>query len=138
MTAKDIFHETVKNALQKDGWTITHDPFSLNVEGVEMLVDLGAEKIIAAEKSGQKIAVEVKSFAGSSNISEFHTALGQFLNYQQALEEQDPDRDLYLAVPMGTYNSFFTLQFVQKSIHRHRLKLIVYNPKQEVIVKWQK
>lgn len=83
---------------------ITHDPLPLSVGGVEMFVDLGAEQLIAAEKNGRKIAVEIKSFAGPSNISEFHTALGQFLDYEQALEEQDPERVLYLAVPVGIYN----------------------------------
>jgi hypothetical protein len=29
MPAKDIYHETVKNALIKDGWTITDDPLKL-------------------------------------------------------------------------------------------------------------
>jgi hypothetical protein len=77
------------------------------VGGVEMYVDLGAEKIIAAEKDGQKIAVEIKSFIGPSNISEFHTAIGQFINYRVALEEQYPDRTLYLAVPLGNLSNLF-------------------------------
>ena len=75
MPAKDIFHEAVRKGLEKEGWVITDDPLKLQVGGVEMYVDLGAEKIIAAEKDGEKIAVEIKSFIGSSNISEFHTAI---------------------------------------------------------------
>jgi len=78
-----------------------------------MYVDLGAEKIIAAEKDGEKIAVEIKSFIGPSNISEFHTAIGQFINYRVALEEQYPERNLYLAVPLAIYQTFFSLQFIQ-------------------------
>ncbi len=27
MPAQDLYHNIVKNALLKDGWTITHDPF---------------------------------------------------------------------------------------------------------------
>ena len=27
--AKDIYHDTVRTALEKDGWTITDDPFNL-------------------------------------------------------------------------------------------------------------
>ncbi len=27
--AKDLFHDTVKRALQKEGWRITHDPYPL-------------------------------------------------------------------------------------------------------------
>lgn len=58
MAAKDIFHHLVKTALEKDGWTITHDPYRLSLLGKEMQIDLGAEKIlIAAEKDVAKIAV---------------------------------------------------------------------------------
>ena len=138
MSAKDIFHNAVKNALQKEKWVITHDPLSLNIGGVEMYIDLGAEKLIAAEKNGEKIAVEIKSFLGASAISEFHTALGQFMNYRLALREEEPDRILYLAVPSDTYDSFFYLQFIQLAIQQYQLKIIVYNSVDEVIIKWQK
>lgn len=85
MPAQDLFHQAVKNALIKDGWTITHDPLFLSFGEVDFFLDLGAEKVFAAERSGRKIAVEVKSFTSSSAIAEFHTALGQFLNYRIAL-----------------------------------------------------
>lgn len=95
MSAKDRFHDVVKTALQKDGWRITHAPFTVRIEGIaDMYIDLGAEKLIAAERNGQKIAVEVKSFIGTSTISEFHTALGQFINYRYALAGQEPERVL--------------------------------------------
>jgi hypothetical protein len=138
MSAKDLFHNAVKHALEKDGWTITHDPFPLTVDDINMAVDLGAEKLIAAVKGTQKIAVEIKSFVGASNITEFHTALGQFLNYQIALEGKEPDRILYLAVPSDTFKEFFVLPFIQTVIQRHQLKLIVYRPELEVIVTWIK
>ena len=86
--AKDLFHNTVKIALQKDGWQIIHDPYQLRYGILDVYIDLAAEEAIVAEKAGRKIAVEVKSFAGGSTISEFHTALGQFLNYRIALEVQ--------------------------------------------------
>lgn len=88
MAAKDATHFIVKHALEKDGWTITHDPYYLKVGGVEFYIDLGAENIIAAQRNNQKIAVEIKSFLGASSVSEFHTALGQFINYRYALEPE--------------------------------------------------
>ncbi len=58
-----------------------------------MSIDLAAEKLIAAERENEKIAVEVKSFLEkSSAISEFHTALGQFINYRGALRRREPER----------------------------------------------
>lgn len=110
MSAKNVFHEVVKKALQKDGWQITHDPLSISVGGVNVSIDLAAEKLIGAEREGEKIAVEVKSFLEkSSAISEFHTALEQFINYRGALRRRQPERVLYLAVPLTTYKTFFNL-----------------------------
>lgn len=138
MPAKDIFHDAVRNGLEKEGWVVTDDPLRIRSGMVHLQIDLGAEKIIAAERENEKIAVEIKSFIGSSNISEFHTALGQFLNYRVALEEQQPHRVLYLAVPQGAYKAFFNLPFVETVIERFQLKLLVYDQNNEVIVAWKK
>ncbi len=136
--ARDVFHYAVRRGLEKEGWVITGDPFKIKVGGVEMQIDLGAERVIAAEKEGEKIAVEIKSFINPSNISEFHTAVGQFYNYRVALEEKQPERDLYLAVPLGTYQTFFQLQFVQKIIQKLQIQLMIYDPTKEEILEWKK
>jgi hypothetical protein len=136
--AKDIFHNAVKNALIKDGWKITHDPYRLRYGIADIYVDLAAEEAIAAEKEGRKIAVEIKSFASSSTISEFHTALGQFLNYKIALEfSEEPDRVLYLAVPQDIYKTFLCLEPAKTIIERYQLNLILYNPRKETIEQWK-
>lgn len=137
MSKRDFFHEAVKNALIKDGWTITHDPFELKVGGVDMAIDLGAERMLAAEKENRKIAVEIKSFLSASEISEFHGALGQFINYRIGLKEKEPARQLYLAVPTDVYDGFFQLPLVKKSARFAKLKLIIYQPTSEEIVKWK-
>lgn len=66
--AKDLYHETVKTALVKEGWLITHDPLYLADEParIDYEIDLGAEKLIVAERGPEKIAVEVKSFLRAS------------------------------------------------------------------------
>ncbi|NJK99664.1 MAG: fatty-acid oxidation protein subunit alpha, partial [Spirulinaceae cyanobacterium SM2_1_0] len=107
MSRKNTFHDIVRRSLEKDGWTITHDPLQLRYELGNLYVDLGAEKILTAEREGQKIAVEVKSFLQNSAVSEFHSALGQFISYRTLLDEQYPDYVLYLAVPRDIYTSFF-------------------------------
>jgi hypothetical protein len=136
MSAKDKFHDIVKAGLEKDGWKITDDPLRIEWGLVELYIDLGAEKIIAAEKQGQKIAVEVKSFLGQSTISEFHTALGQFINYRFALSQKQPERILYLAVPLDTYETFFQLPFPQTIVQQYQLRLLIYDVINEVIVRW--
>lgn len=138
MSARDFFHKEVKNALIKDEWSITHDPLFINLGGVDMSIDLGAEKLIGAQKDNQKIAVEIKSFlAQSSAIYEFHTALGQFINYRAALRQEEPERILYLAVPLIAYNNFFQLEFPQSMLKENKVKLIIYNPEKEVITEWK-
>jgi hypothetical protein len=138
MSAKDIFHNVVRLALEKDGWIITNDPLYLRVSPkIGMYIDLGAEKLLAAERSGQKIAIEIKSFLGLSAIQEFHLALGQFLNYRLALEKLEPERVLYLAVPEDAYIEFFTDAFIQQAVEIYQLNLIVFNPVQETIALWK-
>ncbi|MEH2350624.1 MAG: element excision factor XisH family protein [Nostoc sp.] len=137
MPAKDAFHAVVKTALEKEGWLITHNPYALQAGTLELYVDLGAEKVIAAEKQGQKIAVEIKSFLSPSKITEFYAALGQFIIYRIALQKQEANRTLYLAVPSTVYNEFFILPFIQSVIQSNQLCLLIYNIEQEAIDQWQ-
>ncbi len=137
MSAKDLFHDAVRHALEKDKWKITSDPPFLRFGGVDMYIDLGAELLLSAERDSEKIAVEIKSFISASATTEFSTALGQFLKYQLALEEEQPDRLLYLAIPLDAYRSFFTLELPRRLIERYKVRLIIYDPAAEVIVKWQ-
>ena len=81
--------------------------------------------------------MEIKSFIGPSETTEFSTALGQFLKYQLALEETQPDRRLYLAVPVDTHKTFFALELTRRLVERYKVSLIVYDPEEEVIVQWQ-
>jgi hypothetical protein len=134
--AKDIFHNIVKKALIKEDWIITDDPLILKVGVITFQVDLGAEKVIGAEKAGQKIAVEIKSFLNPSTITDFYNALGQFLSYRLALEKNESDRILYLAIPLDVYESFFQFDFTQSAIQAYQIFLIVYDPSQEIITQW--
>jgi XisH protein len=136
MPAKDLFHDTVKKALQKEGWLITDDPLHLKYGGLNLYVDLGAEKILAAEKAGQKIAVEIKSFAQLSPTNEFHKALGQFLGYRLVLKQQQPERFLYLAIPNEIYQGFLNFPYAKALSEEYQVKYLVYSVMQETIVKW--
>ena len=134
--ARDRFHDVVRKALEKEGWQVTDDPYKIDIDDVNFEIDLAAERLVAAVKEDQKIAVEIKSFISPSNVSDFHTTLGQFLNYRDALEIADPDRQLYLAVRAPIYNTFFQRQFIVAAVQRYRLRLVTYDVQQEVIVKW--
>ncbi len=134
--AKDIYHNTVKFALQKDGWTITHDPFPLQIGKKRLSADLGAERLISAEKGTQRIVVEVKSFVGQSDVKDLEQALGQYVLYRQILNEVGSDRSLYLAVSRPTFNSVFTIELGQMLLKNKIIKLIVFDDESEAIVQW--
>jgi hypothetical protein len=136
MPAKDMFHQLVRTALENEGWTITHDPYHIDLGFVDFYIDLGAERLIAATRDDEKIAIEIKTFLAASTISEFHTAIGQFINYRIALEEEDADRRLYLAVPLDIYKRFFRYPFIQTVIRRNQIPLLVYNIEKQEVAQW--
>ena len=138
MPAKDIFHDTVREALEKDGWKITDDPLYITVGEVDFYIDLGAEQLIGAEKGEKKIAVEIKSFVGPSPVNSFHEAIGKFINYRAALEEEQITRSLFLAVPKIVYDDFFQRPFIQKMLKLEKLKLLIYEPRTKKIASWIK
>ena len=70
MPKLDIIHNAVKNALIKDGWVITDDPYIIQYRKTTLYADLGAERPIAVERNGIKLVVEVKSFIGASKIQD--------------------------------------------------------------------
>lgn len=137
MSAKDIYHDVVKTALQKDGWNITDDPLILTfIPKRQLKIDLGAERLIGAEKENQYIAVEIKTFLVPSTISEFHTALGQFLNYRLALKLKQPHRQLFLAIPKEVHQSFFTEEFTLLSVAEYNLQIMVFDVQREEVLQW--
>lgn len=136
MPSKDLYHDVVKRALVADGWTITHDPFVVPFGQHNLFVDLGAEAPIAAEKGARKIAVEVKSFASPSAVAALEQAVGQYVLYDGVLEQADPERALYLAVPLAVHAGIFAAPLGQLVVRRERLRLVVFDPATEVVTQW--
>jgi hypothetical protein len=136
MSRRDDLHFPLRRTLEKDGWIITSDPLILVLGQTLLKADLGAEKLFTAEKEGRKIAVEIKDFDASSVISELEKTMGQLQLYQWALEEQEPERQLFLAISQAVYISQFQRPIFQIAIQRNKINLLIYAPDQEVIVKW--
>lgn len=134
--AKDIYHDTVKTALQKDGWTITDELFKLTIGSRSVYIDLGAEKLIAAEKEGCKIAIEIKSFLSPSPVKDLENALGQYILYRDALKRSQSERILYLAISDEVYLDFFQEEIAQMVIENQQIKLIIFDAKKAEVVKW--
>ena len=136
MPAKDIYHKTVRIALEKDGWIITKDPLILKLGARDLYVDLGAEKLLAAEKDNQKIAVEVKSFLSPSLMADLENALGQYTLYYDVLACLEPDRILYLAIREQIYDTLFEEPIGKVLLENNRFRLVVFNEYQEEILRW--
>lgn len=138
--AKDIYHQQVRAALIKDGWTITHDPLAVENKGEKMdyEIDLGAEKLIGAERGTEKIAVEVKSFLKASLTHEFHGILGQYIVYEEALEYLESDRILYLAIPDFAFTRIKDYPFLSYLLVKKNVKYLVFDKNQSIILSWKK
>jgi hypothetical protein len=134
--ARDKIHDAVKNALIKDGWTITHDPLELEFRRVNIEIDLAAHKPFAAQKADRKIAVEIKSFLSRSGVYDFERALGQYILYRTYLEEIDPTRHLYLAVSNFTYRALFQRGGIDFVVQKMRMAIVVVNLPHEEVIEW--
>jgi hypothetical protein len=133
---RDLYHDAVKQALVKDGWTITDDPFKMKFGAFRLYADLGAEKMVAAEKAGRRIVVEIKVFTGPSRIADLQQAVGQYGVYHSALKRMSPPRELFLAVSREVHEEFFREAPIQAVVADYEIKLLVFDPDQREVVQW--
>ena len=137
MPAKDTYHDVVKNALIKDGWTITADPYPLEYEDVELYPDLAVEKLISQNQKQRKIIVEIKSFISPSLIKDFQNALGQYILYRDLIQlAQDEYQEIYLAIKDEIYETFFQRKSIKAVVKLNQLALVIINTEKEEIVQW--
>ncbi len=136
MSAHDSIHDPVVRALQKDGWTITNDPLTLEFGDLYLFVDVGAERAVAAERGGERIAVEVKSFTNKSKVADLQQAVGQYAVYRSVLRRIEPAQALYLAVPSEAYDGIFSSQVGVAVRADFSLQLVVVDVAAEEVVSW--
>lgn len=138
MAARDLYHQACVTALVKDGWKITHDPLMMPFGDRDVLIDIGAERLLAAERNGERIAVEIMSFIGLSPMHDFQAAVGQYVTYDEALTDSatGADRKLYLAVRLETFTDLFRDAAWMKLVRRRRMNLIVFNPETLEVTRW--
>lgn len=109
-----------------------------------MFVDLGAERLLAAERQAgadgekERIAVEVKTFAGRSTVADLEQALGQYLIYKALLDAEEPERTLFLAAPTHLYDTVWETTIGRVLTDTYGVKLLLCDVQQEVIDRWQR
>ena len=137
MPARDFYHDLVVKGLEQEGWKITDDPLRLTFGRRNLFVDLGAEKgILGAVRGDHLIAVEIKGFAGPSDMKELEGALGQYILYRDILKRKDPQRLLYLAIPNYAFEAVFADELGELIVEEQGLRLLVFDPNQEKSLQW--
>ncbi|MBI5516829.1 MAG: XisH family protein [Deltaproteobacteria bacterium] len=136
MPQRDLVHGVVRAALERDQWVITHDPLLLHGGSHNLYVDLGADRVLGAEREAQKIAVEVKSFSGRSEITELERALGQYVLYETLLRKSHPGRVLLLAVPASVFESLLSSELGMTLRESFPLRLLVFDPVAGEVRRW--
>ncbi|HYT91799.1 MAG TPA: element excision factor XisH family protein [Gemmataceae bacterium] len=137
MPARNIHHNAVIQALQADGWTITHDPLLIPYGDRRLFIDLGAERaLIGAERESERIAVEIASFVADSPVRDLQEAVGQFVVYRALLAQSEPERLLFLGVPTRVYDSVLSEPLGQLIVADVRLRIVVFDAQQQQVVQW--
>jgi hypothetical protein len=134
--ARDLFHQNVKEALIKEGWTVTDDPLSFKIGKMQVQIDLGAERLIAAEKGSERIAIEIKTFGSLSFITALYEAVGKYIIYRNVLKRLQPDRILFLALPETIFERFFEESVIRETVQEEGINLILYNQTDKLITRW--
>jgi hypothetical protein len=137
MAAKDLYHEPIKKALIKDGWTIVADPYPLEYEDVELYPDLAIERTSLDSEIQRKIIIEIKSFISPSLVKDFELALGQYVFYRNLIQlSQNEYQEIYLAIRNEVYKTFFQRKSIQAVIDLNKISLLVVNVQKEEVIQW--
>jgi XisH protein len=137
MPSRDAIHDVVKQALIRDGWQITDDPYVISYGDRFLFIDLGmTSRFIGAERSGKRLAIEIKELRGRSVIAELEQAIGQYVLYRLLLTQVDPERSLYLAVSAQAYEEIFQEPIGQLVIHDLPLNLLIVDTASSKVNQW--
>ena len=138
MPARERDHQIVSHALEREGWTITDDPLTFRIEKRLVHIDLGAQRnVLGAIRGTEKIAVEIKTFAGPSDMADLYEAIGQYLVYQTFLAELEPDRKIVLAIPKAAWLGFFQEPIGQLILESQIPYAFAFDPDTEEILEWK-
>jgi hypothetical protein len=141
MPQRDSIHNLVRQALSRDGWEITDDPYVISYGERFLFVDLGAaetddSRFIGARLREKRIAVEIKEFRGRSPIHDLEQAVGQYAVYRILLGRVDPEREIWLAVTDTVYDKIFSEPVGELVVGELPMKLIVINSEKAEVRQW--
>jgi hypothetical protein len=136
MPRLDECHDQVVHALEKAGWSVDPNPFTVIVsKGHVLHIDIEAQR---RTPSGRQtiIIVEVKCFpASKAETDELYTAIGQYVVYRSLLRRRGLADRLYLAIPTSAFQGIFQ-RMGMEAIQENRVKMIVVDVEREEIEQW--
>lgn len=137
MPAIDRCEPEIVQALEKDGWLVTHQPFAIRINktrGGYIFADIRLHK----PQTGQSaIVVEVKCFESKRTfLDEFYHAVGQYIVYRNALILNDISSPVYLAIPFSIFQSIFQQALIKSVLSDIQINLVVINLEKEEIIQW--
>ncbi|MBD2083398.1 XisH family protein [Coleofasciculus sp. FACHB-542] len=145
MPQRDAIHNIIRQALIKEGWEITDDPYVISYGERFLFIDLAAKldavsgivgRFIGARRGSSRIAVEIKEFRGNSAIADLEQAIGQYVLYRLLLEQVDPDRELYLAIADTTFDGIFSEPIGELVRSELPMKLLIVNIAVQEVKQW--
>jgi hypothetical protein len=135
MPAKDKYHDQMVNALKNDGWRIVEENVVVGDEVRQLFIDILARR--ETDESVEAVLVEVKVFEDAkSPMTYLQKAIGQYMLYKAFLAYTDKPIPLYLAVPLSIYNDLFSESIINYAVQFLKMKMVIFDPVQEQIVKW--
>jgi hypothetical protein len=133
MPAKDHYHDAVKRALIKDGWTIDNEQVLFIIADRHVWIDIQASK--ATETA--TILIEVKGFEGPSQVEQLVEAVGKYTVYRAVVDDAGGKNiPLYLAIPEKAYRGVLEERIGIVVRQQVQLKLLVFNLDSEEITTW--
>jgi XisH protein len=132
MPAKDRHHDSVVRALVKEGWSITHEQFTIVLPGRFLWIDLRAVKT----PENVAMLIEVKGLEGISPVEALASAVGKYALYRAALKLAHISDPLYMAVPAKAFEGILSESIGQYLMESLDIRLIVFDPEQREIIQW--
>jgi hypothetical protein len=134
MPAKDRYHNSVIQALNKAGWIITREQVYFRVGVRRLWIDIRAER----GDGSSTILIEVKELENAdSAVEALGEAIGKYQVYKAALHYLGiTDMPLFLAVPKAAYDGILSEPLGQATLHQSGVSLMVFDPEREEIVEW--
>ncbi len=132
MPQLDSCHPQVVSALEKAGWAVSANPYSLDTTLNVLFVDIEAWR----PDGNPIIIVEVKCFReGTSDMTSLYNAIGQYLVYRSLLSRLKKDRTLYMALPVNIFQGMFQF-FGMPLVNELQINLIAVDLDKEEIEQW--